>query len=355
MKKVVITTGGTGGHIYPAISVAEKLVDKGVEVQFLGSKYRMEKDLVPQHGFKFTGLAIKPVTNIASIFRLFGAIAQSYKILKKDRPDAVIGFGNYISVPVIVAAILLRIEFYLHEQNVEMGFANKYFYRMSAKTFLSYDVTLEDVPIKYYDKVIVTGNPIRSEFLNVNKETERETLKFEKDEKMVLIMGGSLGAKSINESVLKNWDELFNDKDLRVYWATGKKNFTEINEKITKIKKNDVIKPYFDNVAPIMAAADIIVARAGATTISELIELEKPSILIPYAYKKAGQIKNADLLKNAGGAEIFQDEIVEDAIERLFILANDDSKLKAMKGSIKKLKKPNSTERIVEELNIWRS
>ena len=147
MKKVMLTTGGTGGHIYPALAVADKLEFKGVETVFIGSTERMEKDLVPESGHRFIGLDISVPRGFKNIKKYLKAIKSAYKIIKEEKPDAIIGFGNYISVPVIIAGILLRKKIYLQEQNVNIGSANKMFYKIARMTFLAFDKTYDDIPI----------------------------------------------------------------------------------------------------------------------------------------------------------------------------------------------------------------
>lgn len=355
MKKVLISSGGTGGHLYPALAVADKLREKDVEVIFVGSRFRMEKDLIPEQKYRFAGLPIKPFNKFSSLAGLMESIAISLKIIKEENPDVILGFGNYITVPVIIAAMICRKKIYLHEQNVKMGMANNLFYRFCEKIFLSYDSTFEVIPAKYQQKAIITGNPVRKEFYSVNRNIEREKLKFEPDEKMVLIVGGSLGAQSINSAVYKKWEKIFAMKNIRVYWSTGKNNFNEINGKITKLKKNDMIKPYFNNIAGIMAAADVVLGRAGGSIIAEIIILEKPSIIVPSGNKRTGQFDNPGAIRDAGGCEIFEDQYVEKAIERLFEIITDDEKLKEMSTAVKKLKKENSAEKIIEEIDIWRN
>ncbi len=351
MRKVLITTGGTGGHIYPALSVAKTLKNKGVEILFVGSTYRMEKDIIPANGFRYIGLSIKPLRKISSVYKMIVAIFKSLKILKNEKPDAIIGFGNYISVPILLAGLIKGIKIYLHEQNVEMGLANKLFYRFARKIFLSFEETFDMIPLKYSKKFIVTGNPIREEFYHINPKEEREKLKLEKDEKMVLIIGGSLGAQSINEAVLKNWDRFFKEKKIRVYWATGKENFEFINSKISKMKNNDVIKPYFDNAPILIAVSDVIFCRAGASTISEIIQMQKPSILIPYNH--VGQKENAEVLVKNEAALIFSDNKAEEGIKEIFEIIKAPDRLKNMTDNLKKLKKGNAAEKLIEELEIW--
>lgn len=351
--KVVITTGGTGGHIYPALSVAQEFKNRGHEVTFVGSSSRMEKDLVPKTGIKFIGLNIKPGKSLKNLISIFFLIIYCIKYINKEKPDVIIGFGNYISFPMICAAFLKRKKFYLQEQNANIGMTNKFFYRFAEKTFLAFNSTFEEVPIKFQYKFKVTGNPLREEIYKINKKEEREKLKVSPQEKILVITGGSLGAKSINEGIAKYWDELETKKDLRIYWATGTKNYENILKGLKIKNVNHVVKPYFDNLINFMAASDLIICRAGALTISEIIQLEKPSILVPYNSVKVGQYENAMILKEAGGALIYNDKEVQEAIETALEVLENENILYKMGNNVKNLKMNNATKTIVDTIEIW--
>ena len=354
MKKVMLTTGGTGGHIYPALAVADKLELKGVETVFVGSTERMEKDLVPESGHRFIGIDISVPKGWKNIKKYLRAIKSAYKIIKEENPSAIIGFGNYISVPVIIAGILLRKKIYLQEQNVNIGSANRLFSKIAKMTFLAFDKTYDDIPIKAQSKFKVTGNPLRKEIDGLKYATEREKLGIKPDEKVLLITGGSLGAQEINNIVMKYWEKLCADKNLRIFWATGK-NFEQI-KKVKKTKKeNDRIEPYFNDMLNVMAAADLIVCRAGALTISEVVELEKPAIIIPYGSIKVGQYENAKALTDYKAAYVFTRDELDDAMKKVFEVIRNDEKLKKMRIRLKPLKKPNAAEEIIASLDIWRN
>lgn len=355
MKKVILTTGGTGGHIYPAIAVADSLREKGVECSFVGTKHRMEKDILGRSEYKFTGLDVIPLSikKPLSFFKMFKSIIQAIFIVMRERPDAVIGFGNYISVPILVAGLILGKKIYLQEQNANLGFANKLLYRFADKSFLAFEKTYDDLPIKYYKRLEVTGNPLRKEVYLADRQTERERLKIEEDEKVLLITGGSLGAKSINDALLKKWNLALENKKVRIYWATGEGHFEEVNNKVKKYKANDVIKPYFENMPNIMAAADLIVCRAGALTISEIIELAVPAILVPYQSIKVGQYENAKILEEAGAAFVHRNSEAEIAIDRAFDLIRDPKEMTRMRVQLKIMQKENAAERIANDIDIW--
>lgn len=349
MEKIIFTTGGTGGHIYPALSIAKKIRDEGMEVLFIGTKHRMEKDLVPKENFKFIGLDVIPLKSITSVFKMLSSTFKTIKILMKEKPSKVIAFGNYITIPVLLASKILRIPYYLQEQNSTMGSANKYFYKGAKKVFVAFENTLDSVEEKYRNKFVVTGNPLREEFYIKNKNHDREKLEIKQEERVILVIGGSLGAKNINEAISKKWKDILNEEKIKLFWATGKDNFEEATSRLRRIG-NNIVKPYFDNVADLMSASDLVICRAGASTISELIQLEKPAILIPYDF--VGQKENADVMEYINGAKIFSNEEVDKGIQEALCLAKNDEMLNFMSENIKKLKKGNAAEIIVNEMSI---
>lgn len=351
MKKVIFTTGGTGGHIYPALAVADELKNREIECVFVGTIHRMEKDLIPKAGYKFIGLDIIPFNTVKGIIKLLRATIEAFKIYKREKPDAVFGFGNYISVPMLIVALLTKTKIYLQEQNAEFGMANNMFYRWSKKTFLAFEKTFDDLPQKYSNKLKVTGNPLRKEFAFLDVKHEREKLKIKENEKILLITGGSQGSKNLNDAVLKYWEVLFKENNIRIYWSTGESNFEEVNNKITKMKANDVVKPYFQNMPSIMTAADLVICRAGALTISEIIELEKPSIFVPL--NVGGQKANAEMLKLENAALVYENDQAEQALLRAMALIKDEKSLQKMKVNLKSFKEGNAVEHIVENLDIW--
>lgn len=348
MKKILITTGGTGGHIYPALAVADELRKQGNEVIFLGTLHRMEKDLVPDSGYKFYGLDIIPIKSIKGILKLLKAIYDTRNILKKENIDIVIGFGNYISLPALIAAKTLKLKTYIQEQNVSMGQANKWMYPYVDKVFLAFSETLKFIPKKYLDKFKVTGNPLRKEFYNITKLDARKKLNIPEDKKVLCIMGGSLGAKNINDAIADNFEKFLNS-DILLYWATGKTQYQEYLDKVDE-KENTIVVPYFEDSYNIMAATDLILCRAGASTISEIIQLEKPSILVPYNF--VGQKENAEILEIINASKMYSNEEVSKAIDDALNILYDDEVLKFMKDSIHEINPGNAINNIVEYINF---
>lgn len=348
-EKIILTTGGTGGHIYPALAIAKKLKDKNIDVLFIGTSHRMEKTIVPKEGYDFIGLDIIPIKSVKAVLKILKGTFESIRILRKEKATKVIGFGNYISIPVILAAKFLRIPYYLQEQNSIMGLANRKFYKGSARVFLAFRNTLNSIPSKYREKFLVTGNPLREEFYHKVKEKERKKLGIKDDEKVLFIIGGSLGAKNINDAVLKKWEKITNIKNLRLFWGTGKDLFEEVISKIENVG-NAVIQPYFDNAADVMSAADMVLCRAGASTVSELIQLEKPSVVIPYSF--VGQKENAEEIEFVNGTKIFENQKVNDAIDEVLLEINQADILNFMSENLKTLKKGNAVCSIVKHIDL---
>lgn len=351
MKKVIFTTGGTGGHIYPALAVADELKNREIDCLFVGTIHRMEKDLIPKAGYNFIGLDVIPFGSLRGIMKLIKATTKAFKIMLKEKPDAVFGFGNYISVPILAAALFTNTKIYLQEQNAEFGMANNLFYRWAKKTFLAFEKTYDELPQKYSDRLKVTGNPLRKEFMHLDYAHEREKLKIKENEKILLITGGSQGSKNLNDAVLKHWDRIFKENNTRIYWSTGENNFEEVNNSISKMKPNDVVKPYFQNMPCIMTAADLVICRAGALTISEVIELEKPSIFVPLGV--GGQKANAEMLREKNAALVFDNKDAEKALLEALDLIKDEGALQKIRINLKSFKEGNAVEHIVENLDIW--
>ena len=348
-EKVILTTGGTGGHIYPALAIAKKLKDKNIDVLFIGTSHRMEKTIVPKEGYRFIGLDIIPLKSVSSIFKLIKGTFKSIKILKQEKATKIIGFGNYISIPVILAAKFLRIPYYLQEQNSIMGLANQKFYKGSAKVFLAFRNTLNSVPDKYREKFIVTGNPLREEFYHKVKEKEREKLGIKENERVLFVIGGSLGAKNINDAILKKWDKILTEKNLKLFWGTGKDLFEDVVSKIGDLG-NTIVLPYFDNAADIMSAADMVLCRAGASTVSELIQLEKPSVVVPYDF--VGQRENAEVLDFVNGTRIYDNKKVDEAVDEALVEIKHPDILKFMSENLRSLKKGNAVCSIVKHIDL---
>lgn len=329
MKKILFTTGGTAGHINPALSLAKKFSDNGYEIIFVGSKTRMEKDLITE--YKFYGLDIRPLNSIKGILSQIKSFFHAIKIIKKEKVDIVFGFGNYISLPACIAGFVLRKPLYIQEQNIDFGKANNILRKIAQKVYLAFDATRQKYNLK--NKYIVTGNPLREEFYTNDKE-----------QNAILVTGGSLGAKNINEAFLKRHEEFIN-KGYKVFWATGKEGFENIKQRVLN-HENLILSPYFSNMSEYMKKSKIVISRAGALTISEIIALNKVSILIPYDF--VGQNENAQMLESINACFKYSNDKVDEAIDLALNLS--DEKINEIKENLKKINFGNASDNIYEDI-----
>ncbi len=281
--RVIISAGGTGGHIYPAISILNKIKEKepDSEILYIGTTDRMESTIVPKMGINYFGVRLQGLKKDLSIFKTFILFLKAIKICKKKlrefKPDIVIGVGGYITTPVIYAAKSLNIKTVIHEQNSIPGKSNKFLTKKVDKIFVSLPGSFNYFP---KEKTILTGNPRSEEVYNA-KVLDKKEIGLSKDKKFVLIVMGSLGSETINLQ-LKNSINDFNTKDYEVMIVTGRDHIDEFND--VKTNSNVKIVPYLDNMANILGNVDVIVSRAGASTIAEITSLGIPSILVPSPY-----------------------------------------------------------------------
>ena len=272
--KIIVTSGGTGGHIYPAVSLIKYLENNGEEVLFVGAKDRMEEEVAKKEDIDFYGLEFGKrngfFNKIKFIWSLFKSFIKSLMLFKNYKPDVVVGFGNYISFPVCLAAKIKNVPIILHEQNSTMGKANKFLGYLAKK--IGYSIPL----LKQYhkNKLVNVGNPRSSECL----KKIYSDYKIDITKNNILIFMGSLGSSTINET-LKQFIKNIDDNNI-YHIVTGKKHYDNFIKNL-KIKENVNIYPYIDEMVPLMKRCDLVVTRSGATTISEIVTLGIPSILIP--------------------------------------------------------------------------
>ncbi len=347
--RVILTAGGTGGHIYPALGVYDKLKeDKNNEILYIGTKNRMESDIVPKLGIKYEGLEIYGLskTNIIRDIKNIGCIISSYnkckKIIKEFKPDFVLGFGGYVTYPVILAAHKLGIKTGLHEQNQIPGKTNKLLSKYADITFISFD----DSKKYFKNKVILSGNPCGEKALNIFKD-DKTKLGFSLHKKLILIVMGSLGSEIINEK-MKDFLCSYTSDMNEILYITGKSNYDNYKD----LKVNNCVKiiPYYDNLSALMKSADLVISRAGASTISEILSLNIPSILIPSPYVANNhQYYNALELKQKGVSIMIEQKdlnsnTLNKAIDECF--KNEQN----MKDKLKELPKLKASTIIVNEM-----
>jgi len=350
-KTYLIAAGGTGGHIHPGIAIADEIVRNQPDSQviFCGTKTGMENKLVKQAGYEILHIDAKGldislgIKNILSIIYFIKGYFQSIKIIRETEALAVIGTGGYVCGPIVRAAAHLKIPVVLHEQNAFPGKANRWLSKYAQVVCVSYKGTE-----KYFKKaknVVISGNPVRHEFFQITRKNARLQLNISDDEKIVLVTGGSLGASSINNAVL----ELVEKYDIvpyRIILVSGNREYDNIKKHAEKYKQTLNIESYLNDMHLYLAAADIILCRAGAITCSEIALLGKPSILIPYPYAAGDhQTLNAKAFSDINAAILIEDKLISGDVLKSTIdnLFSDSKKLHEMGELARTLSYPNST------------
>ncbi len=355
--KVIIAGGGTGGHIFPAIAIANALKEQqaNVEILFVGAKGKMEMEKVPQAGYKIVGLDIAGfnrsslIKNIGLPFKLIKSFLQVKNIFKRFRPDAVIGVGGYSSFPVLRYAQAKGIHTFIHESNSFAGKSNILLGKKASRIFTGTDGMEKFFPA---NKIMVTGNPVRSVIARsaITKQEGVDFFGLSSHKKTVLVVGGSLGAKSINETIDKHLDELLN-AGLQVIWQTGKPYAATAIARV-KDKQGVWANDFITDMQLAYAAADIIVARAGAMTVAEICVVKKPALFVPYPYAAEDhQTANANALVEKGAAIMVKDnEAMQNAVPLLIELAGNNMKQDVMKTALASLAIVDADKKIAKEV-----
>ena len=339
--RVIISAGGTGGHIYPALAIVNCIKEKEPKSEFLyiGTHNRMEKDIVPKYDIPFIGIEMygfnrkNLLKNFKTIKCLFKSKRQLKKIIKEFNPDIVIGVGGYITFPVITTAHKLGYKTFIHEQNSVAGKANLMMADCVDLIGVSLKSSMGEFPTK---KVIFTGNPCGENALKV-KKIDKTTLGFTKGKKLVVVVMGSLGAENVHTFMKENIGK-FSDKKYEVLYITGKNNYEDI--KSIKHPSNVKLLPYLDNLAGLFKDTDILITRAGASTLSEIIALTVPSILIPSPFVPNNhQYKNAlDLVNNNAALMVEEKDLTFDNIDsNINKLLNDKKYYLDMKKNLESM------------------
>lgn len=353
--KVVVSAGGTGGHIYPALAVLEKLKkeDKNLEILYIGTKNRMESEIIPKRGIDYIGIEIygfskNIVRDIKNVFLITKSYHKCLKILKEFKPDIVLGFGGYVTYPVLKAAKKLNIKTFLHEQNSIVGKTNKFLSKDIDLVAVSFLSTLNKFPKAR--KVIYSGNPCGENALTT-KGIKKSEIGLDNKKKLVIVVAGSLGSSSVNEK-LKEFLRLSKKSDFQVLYITGKSHYEEFI-KGTRFGSNIKVLPYLDNLAGLMRNCDLIVTRAGASTMSEILALNLPAIFIPSPYVAGNhQYYNAlEIVKNNAGLMLEEENLNGETLFNMVTdLLNDKKKYEIMKMNLKNLGKTDSSDVIVKEI-----
>lgn len=351
--RVIITAGGTGGHIYPALSIINKIKEKEKDSEFLyiGTTDRMEKDIVPKLGIKYVGInAIGLSKNIIKMSKFLyytcSGIGKCKKIIKEFNPDIVIGVGGYVITPVVLAAHKLNKRIVLHEQNSIPGKANMFLSKYADAVFISMESSS-----KYFknSNVIFTGNPRSEDVLKAVPALKKDYGLTDR-KKLVLITTGSLGAGTINKKITSMLSK-FDGKDYEVLLVTGKASYDEI--KSLKVPSNVKIVSYIENMSGVLKFTDLIVSRAGATILSELTALGIPSIIIPspYVANNHQEINALDMEENGASVVIREKDLTEDVLfSEIDKILSDKDLYNKLSINAKKMSNPNSATKIYQEI-----
>ncbi|MBY0487803.1 MAG: undecaprenyldiphospho-muramoylpentapeptide beta-N-acetylglucosaminyltransferase [Flavobacteriaceae bacterium] len=354
--KFILSGGGTGGHIYPAIAIANELKVRfpDCEILFVGAQDKMEMQKVPQSGYKIEGLWIAglqrklTLQNAMFPLKVINSLWKSRKIIKNFKPDVVIGTGGFASGPLLQTANSLNIPTVIQEQNSYPGITNKLLSKKANAICVAYENLEKFFP---KEKIVFTGNPVRQDILDIDSKRNEALSYFNLDEnkKTVLIIGGSLGARRINQLIAKEIDFLRNN-DLQIIWQCGNlymsdyKHFSEL--------ENVQVVSFIDRMDLIYAAADFVISRAGASSVSELCLVAKPTIFIPSPnVAEDHQTKNAKAIVDKNGALLIKESELDEKFESVFNkLIHDENLQKNLSQNMKKLGKPNATNDIVEQI-----
>ena len=359
--RVIVSGGGTGGHIFPAVSIANAIKAEypDAEILFVGAEGRMEMQRVPAAGYKIIGLPIAGfdrknlLKNVVVLYKIAKSQWKARKIIKEFRPHVVVGVGGYASGPTLKTAGQMGIPTLIQEQNSYAGVTNKLLAKSAKKICVAYDGMERFFPA---EKIIKTGNPVRQNLLDakVTKAEATESFGLDPKKRTVLVIGGSLGARTVNESILQHIEDIRGTKDVQFIWQTGKYYSEEIHMALAKEDpvENMKVTDFISNMDNAYAAADLVISRAGASSISELCLLKKPCILVPSPnVAEDHQTKNALALSTKGAAIFVKDS---DARNELIPLALktvvDDAQLASLSENVGKLAYHDSAKKIADEV-----
>lgn len=354
--KILITGGGTGGHIYPALAFVNyvKKIDSNTEFMYVGTQIGLESKIVPNYNIPFKTIKIQGFRrsispqNIKTVYLFLKSIGKAKKIIKEFQPDIVIGTGGYVSGSVVYAAKQLKIPTIIHEQNSIPGMTNKFLSKYATKVAICFPDVAEYFP---NDKVVLTGNPRAQEVVMLEKTDVLKNYGLDPDKKTVVIFGGSRGAMKINQAFIEAFP-LFEKRDYQILYASGERYYNELQETLNFSEKkltNISIQPYIDKMAEVLAASDLMVGRAGATSIAEFTALGLPAILIPSPYvTNDHQTKNAQSLVKSKAVEMIADKELTgmNLVEEIDKIFSDESRQRLMAEASKKEGIPDACERL---------
>ncbi|MDY6038798.1 MAG: undecaprenyldiphospho-muramoylpentapeptide beta-N-acetylglucosaminyltransferase [Eubacterium sp.] len=378
--RIVMTGGGTGGHLYPALAIAEQIkrAEPNSVIVFLGSKDSIESEIVPKNGYEFRAVPARWFYRGNGFFSdalefikagccTFAGIIKSINLIRKFRPDAVIGTGGFVSVPVIVAGRICGAKCYIHEQNAYPGIANKLMAGLCEKVFLGFSGAGKR--FRNAEKTVYTGNPVREVFFSLDKEASREKLKIPKSDFVLFSFGGSLGSKVLNDIAENYIKHIGRDDNKTILFGTGSRFYDEVRKDFSSYTSGEIkvecdssfsfndnrvrIMSYIDNMADAISSADLIICRAGALSLAEITACGRAAIIVPYPKAADNhQYYNAKVIADGGGGVLCEQENLEtEKINSLIDdLAADKMKISEMETASGKLGVKDAGRRIVEEI-----
>lgn len=358
-----ITGGGTGGHIYPAIAVAQALRNDETtkDIYYVGNPKNMEYDIVKKLGFKFLPIKVSGMPRKISFSFLKWGIElelanwKALYYLWRFKPDAILGTGGYVSAPTLFASTLSKTPYMIHDCDAQPGIVSRFVAPMAKTVSLAFEDSAHNIKAQ---NVYINGNPIREDFKKITKTEARENLLLE-NKTTICIMGGSQGAKSINNAAVECIKQIFEKYDVQIIFQTGAKHYEDTISNLAKIyseyeqNKNLIVKPYFDDMVTVLKATDIAISRAGSLSLSEICACSIAPILIPYPYAAADhQRKNAKSLLNKNACLYLEDSETnsENLMKKLDELLSNSEKLSEIQQNTSNLAKLDATEKIVEQL-----
>ena len=352
MKKIILTGGGTAGHVTPNIALLPKLINSGYQIQYIGSREGMEKALIEKEGIAYAGISSGKLRryfdlkNFTDPFRVAKGCFEARKILKNFKPDVVFSKGGFVSVPVAMAAASLKIPVVIHESDISVGLANKIASKFARKICCNFPETLKSFP---ENKAVLTGSPIREAMFAGSKKQGRRLTGFTEEKPVLLVIGGSLGSVVINNTIRKALEEIL--KHFQVIHICGKGNISQ-----SRLRTPGYLQyEYVDKELPdLFALADIVVSRAGANTICELLALHKPSLLIPLSggASRGDQILNAASFEASGYARVLleEDMTVESLLDAIHKTYEERESLIAKMEESKRERGVEAVLRVIEEV-----
>lgn len=366
--KVIVTGGGTGGHIYPALAIADKIKEKepGAEILYVGCKAGIETEIVPKEGYDFVTVParwIGPASNkfvkglkmVRAGLVTSAGVVRAYGLMKKFKPDVVIGTGGFVCAPTIIAGKKYGAKCYLHEQNAFPGVTNRALEKWVKRVFLGFEMAADNFKCK--EKLCYVSNPVRETFFHLDKDACREKLGIPKDDFMVFAFGGSLGAAKINEISVEYLKKVNGKPGYTFVFGTGKNQYEDVIKHIEdsgiEVKDNVKVLSYINGISDYIGAADLIMSRAGALSLAEITTAGKAAVLVPYPYAKDNhQYFNAKAVADKGGAILVEEKNLnpKETADRIFQLSLSKEKLFEMSKASKTCGTLDAAEMIYESI-----